>query len=572
MSVPQEESLAKGPSAVLSAPESITMNGSTNGVANFTDRSGNGTSTQVHKRANGGRKSSNRALQGLLEEACKFHSQHEYTLPTGFLRSRSHTRRSSEEPDDHEVETRSSKKSKKRSNDLKTKSKSSSPSLGNKGRNSRSKLKSPNSDHSEQGVLLRDTNYDGLGNNSKRHVSENQVVTFVKQDQELFNLPYDIFDIENLKHKEDFDCNPVPSATLTARRHQDDANVLTVSLKSVLFPNYSEQYHIDFSKDSRIYNPMSEIGKLIEYSTMIYLPKPYSDKVKKTIVPRLNSAFDTSNNEQFAKVVNDYNDIISEVPRNLVIGHLAQLQNVPRSFFHDFLHIVYTRSIHPNSKKLKEYEAFSNYVYGELLPSFLSEVYSQCGMNSSSVFMDLGSGVGNCVVQASLEYGCRISFGCEIMPNASSLTELQYEELVKRCKLHGLKLSPVEFSLRKSFVDNARVDELVPQCDIILVNNFLFDSDMSRKVENILRNAKTGCKIITLKNLRPFGYTINFDNVDSILNKLQVQKFELRENSVSWTHRGGEYYISTVLPDVDESLFDPSMRKRNTKRPVHYSR
>lgn len=570
MSVTQKDISGEESSTLYSSPKTTQSDGYSADVAESRLQD---TNNGVQQQLKGTRKGRSRALQGLLEEACKYHSQYEYTLPRGFLRNRSQPGKSSQElEEDESIDEKVArpKKSRKRSESVKR----NSPSAAGrrKQRSTRSKSTSPSSDSPVPTKIQNENAFEAAGNNGVRHISKNQEVTFVKQDQELFNIPYDMIDIEYLEQNETYKDHPLPSAFLTAKRHQNDISVLTVALKSPLFSNYSEEYHIDFSKDSRIYNPMSELGKLIEYSAIIFLPAAYADTVKKTIIPGLNKAFDTSNDEEFAEVINNYNKILKQVPRGEVIKHLAQRKNVPRSFFHDFLHIVYTRSIHPNFRKLKEYEAFSNYVYGELLPSFLSEVYSQCGMNSESVFMDLGSGVGNCVVQAALEYGCKLSFGCEIMPNASALTELQHEELVKRCNLFGLKLHPVEFSLRRSFVDNRRVDELVPQCDIILVNNFLFDNTMNQKVEGILQKVKTGCKIITLKNLRPFGYTINFENVDSILNRLHVERFELKENSVSWTHRGGEYFISTVLPDMDESLFDPSMRKRNIKRPAHYTR
>lgn len=43
-------------------------------------------------------------------------------------------------------------------------------------------------------------------------------------------------------------------------------------------------------------------------------------------------------------------------------------------------------------------------------------------MNQQNVFLDLGSGVGNCVIQAALEYQCKYSASCEIMKKANELT------------------------------------------------------------------------------------------------------------------------------------------------------
>lgn len=96
---------------------------------------------------------------------------------------------------------------------------------------------------------------------------------------------------------------------------------------------------------------------------------------------------------------------------------------------------------------------------------------------------------------------------------------------------------------------------------------------MNKKVEKILQTAKVGCKIISLKSLRSLTYQINFYNVENIFNRLKVQRYDLKEDSVSWTHSGGEYYISTVMEDVDESLFSPAARgRRNRGTPVKYTR
>ena len=51
--------------------------------------------------------------------------------------------------------------------------------------------------------------------------------------------------------------------------------------------------------------------------------------------------------------------------------------------------------------------------------------------------VDLGSGVGNVVLQAALEIGCE-SWGCEMMPNACTLADLQQAEFKARCRLWGI--------------------------------------------------------------------------------------------------------------------------------------
>lgn len=527
-------------------------------------------------------------VQELLEGANKYDPKYGLSLPRGFLRDRNPKVKDNglvplvEKviPPFHK-KTNSKNTRKKSSTTMKKDVKKTKPAKG-KGKSNGSKTYHKHTLISNQEInTAPDRKSCNKAKAKKKNEGEDTPSTFVDWNGPYLQLQYPLFDIEYLRSHEIYSGTPIPSISLRTNSPQpmslssenDVSSVTTAKLQSFLFSNYMEEYKIDFERTTAIYNPMSEIGKLIEYSCLVFLPLPYAKKLKETILPDLNASFDNSDTKGFVNAINSYNEMIRQIPRSRIINHLETIDKIPRSFIHDFLHIVYTRSIHPQANKLKHYKAFSNYVYGELLPNFLSDVYQQCKLKKGGTFMDLGSGVGNCVVQAALECGCALSFGCEIMEDASDLTVLQYQELTKRCKLFGMRLNNVEFSLKKSFVDNKRVIELIPQCDVILVNNFLFDENLNKEVEKILQTAKVGCQIISLKSLRSLTYQIDFYNVENIFNRLKVQRYDLKEDSVSWTHSGGEYYISTVMADVDESLFSPTARgRRNRGVPVKYTR
>ncbi|EDO17669.1 hypothetical protein Kpol_1004p44 [Vanderwaltozyma polyspora DSM 70294] len=476
--------------------------------------------------------------------------------------------------------------------ELKSKSKSKSTAdskpvskLESNATSSKAKYTKKNKKSPEPALLNNSVNGDSPNDSENtNNDNENKVIndvpvtpsSFADLTSPFFEFKYKFFDIDYLKSNDRFKGNITQSISITEKYYKSKGdNIIPkfVKLKYPLFLNYEEEYHIDFSNESfsTIYNPMSEIGKIIEYCTEIYIPDQFLKQLETEVIKPLNETFDNSDELGFINTVNRYNDIIEKIPRDLMIEKLNNTKSIPKNFIHDFLHIIYTRTIHPKANKLRQYAAFSSFVYGELLPSFLSEVYSECSLKEGDVFMDLGSGVGNCVVQAALEYGCGLSFGCEIMENASDLTEAQFAELQQRARLFGIRLSPVEYSLRESFVDNKRVDELIKKCDVLLVNNFLFDSKLNLEVEKIIQNCKSGCKIISLKSLRPLTYTIDFDDIENILNRLSVKKHKLKENSVSWTHRGGEFYISTVLSDVDDSLFTSNAGHRRNER-LKYTR
>ncbi|KAL6950045.1 hypothetical protein ACO0QE_000715 [Hanseniaspora vineae] len=345
---------------------------------------------------------------------------------------------------------------------------------------------------------------------------------------------------------------------------------------SPLYPEYKEVFQVDFSQRKEklmVYHPMLEIGKLLHYNTVVYFHGEEQDHLLHDIVQPLFQAFLNEDASLFLKKIKEYNAYVERCDTNMLFQNLSQVKEVPLGWIHFILGMVYTRSIIPDAKKLKNYRAFSNFVYGELMPSLLSKSYKQCNMSNESVFMDLGSGVGNCVLQAALEYNCKLSYGIEIMEEPSKLTELQVTQTTLYSKLFGINLGKLDFSLQESFVGNPKTIEYMRKCDVLLINNFIFDSALNLEIEKLIQNCKVGCKIITLKTLRPYGFVIDGDDkLSNILSRLKISKYKLPSDSVSWTHRGcGDYFISEVTDRIDEELLTFRAKSRRSEKPVDYN-
>ncbi|AEY97314.1 FAER326Cp [Eremothecium gossypii FDAG1] len=512
----------------------------------------------------GAARKANRMLLGLLEDSARYDMKSDYSLPDTWLRKRRATAQKTAKAEDKSVDTK-----KTRAAGKKTK-----PSEAGPDAKAKSGMTSAPSSSSTDAAAPAAT---GKARNGKARaassVTRNTVLAnaspFASPSEDVIELQHQFFRITD--HQDCVNREITSSLLLTPK---DVADQQIVRLHFILYPDVSEEYKVTFGHPNNgVFNPIHEIGKCIKYAVEIYFPKTFKKKGSK-LLQQLSKAYASMNQSAFVEAVEQYNDLVRAIPQDQVNEHLQQTKKIPRAFIHDILQMAYSRCVLPNVNGLKEYRSFSNFVYGELLPTFLSTVYQQCDLKPGQIFIDLGSGVGNCVVQASLEYGCALSFGCEIMKNASALAKSQLKELEERCALWGVDLKPIEFSLRKSFIDNERVNELLPQCDVLLINNFIFDTKLNQAVEKLIQGLKPGCKIITLKNLRPSGYTINFDDVENILNRLKVEKFTLPEDSVSWTYRGGgEYFISTVQADIDESVFHSYAKGRvRGMRPAKYTK
>ncbi|KAK9448378.1 histone methylation DOT1 [Limtongia smithiae] len=211
---------------------------------------------------------------------------------------------------------------------------------------------------------------------------------------------------------------------------------------------------------------------------------------------------------------------------------------------HELLGETYARIVSPHVKELRKYTAFSNNVYGELLPRFITKLIGELGITSESVVVDLGSGVGNCVLQFAMETGCE-SYGCEMMEKAAELATKQGKELQERARLWGIQCGEMHL-IEGDFLKSEEIHAVLKRTDVLLVNNYAFDADLNGNLVNMFLDLRDGTKIISLKSFVPAGHSISSHNVEAAINLLDVREREFFSSSVSWTDAGGKYYVSTM--------------------------
>jgi H3 lysine-79-specific histone-lysine N-methyltransferase len=148
-------------------------------------------------------------------------------------------------------------------------------------------------------------------------------------------------------------------------------------------------------------------------------------------------------------------------------------KGLPKEVLMRIIEENYQRAVGPNVRSLKRYEAFSSTVYGELMPSLAQEMINITKLKEDSLFIDLGSGVGNVVVQASLQTGCR-SYGIELMPHPSRVATDMVEQMKIRCRMWGVVVGDMEVE-QGDMLKSKRVDELISRADVVLVDNKVFE-------------------------------------------------------------------------------------------------
>ena len=201
----------------------------------------------------------------------------------------------------------------------------------------------------------------------------------------------------------------------------------------------------------------------------------------------------------------------------------------------------YARTVAPRVEELARYEAFSDNVYGELLPRFMSEIAQLTGLISQSVFVDLGSGVGNLLIQVALQTGSH-AFGCEMMKAPSELATLQVEEAKRRWKMWGLSGGEAQ-AWQGDFGEDIRVREVLKRADVVLVNNYAFTASTNDKLSLQFLDLKDGAQIVSLKPFVPPDFRLTERTLSSPLAILRVAQRTYTSGCVSWADGGGKYYI-----------------------------
>lgn len=154
------------------------------------------------------------------------------------------------------------------------------------------------------------------------------------------------------------------------------------------------------------------------------------------------------------------------------------LAGVPKVVSLRLIEETYQRCVGPQVHTLRNYEAFSSETYGELMPSLVSDIIRHTGLRNGALFLDLGCGVGNVVLQASLQTGCR-SFGIEVMPTPAGMARDQLEQLKIRTRMWGVSMGEVEIE-EGDMLKSERVARLMSEADVVLINNKVFKE--SRKL------------------------------------------------------------------------------------------
>lgn len=226
--------------------------------------------------------------------------------------------------------------------------------------------------------------------------------------------------------------------------------------------------HIDTDE----FNPIADILTTMEHVAKHLLTAPQSEEIFSEstggIVYSLRRAHKHGDPSKFQEGLEKYNRLLRRCRKDGTFKtNIMRMKNLPFPLVEHILGQTYARTVAPKVDTLKEYEAFSSTVYGELLPKFTTKLFKDAGLTRDKVFVDLGSGTGNVVLHAALEIGCE-SWGCEIMPNATTLANKQQKEFEARCRMWGINPGVVRLE-KGDFLENRTIADVLKRADVLVM-------------------------------------------------------------------------------------------------------
>ncbi|KAI8365561.1 histone methylation protein DOT1-domain-containing protein [Blakeslea trispora] len=317
-------------------------------------------------------------------------------------------------------------------------------------------------------------------------------------------------------------------------------------MKNTAGKTYDEE-----EEDKDEYNPITDLMRTAELIYECYLEPEQQEKYlgnqSHGIMRNLTKYRNRRHATGFVQAVKDFNKVMRQLKTDGILSQNAKAMCHPNyDLACHILFQVYSRTVARQAEALNNYQAFSNNVYGEINPILVKEFIAKTGLNSRSVFMDMGCGIGNVVLQVAAQTGCE-AYGIEIMETPCKFAKRQLKEYAARMKAWRLPTGKIHFR-HGDFLDVAANDlySTLKRSDVLLVNNYAFDAATNQALAQLFLDLKEGTKIISLKSFVPKHHKINQRTLNMPESILRVESFEYYSEAVSWTNNGGQYYIATV--------------------------
>lgn len=274
--------------------------------------------------------------------------------------------------------------------------------------------------------------------------------------------------------------------------------------------------------------------------------------------------YDTKCFESMQKLCDKYNRAMDSI-QQLWKGTTQSMKlNIRpcKGLLRHILQQVYNHSV-TDPEKLNNYEPFSPEVYGETSFDLVAQMIDEIKMTEDDTFVDLGSGVGQVVLQVAAATHCKHYYGVEKAEIPAKYAEAMDTEFRKWMRWYGKKYG--EYTLERGDFLSEEWKEKIASTSVVFVNNFAFGPEVDHQLKERFANMKEGGKIVSSKPFAPLNFRINSRNLSDIGTIMKVVELSPLRGSVSWTGKPVSYYLHTIdrtiLENYFSSLKNPKLRE-----------
>ncbi|ELV09260.1 Histone-lysine N-methyltransferase, H3 lysine-79 specific, partial [Tupaia chinensis] len=274
--------------------------------------------------------------------------------------------------------------------------------------------------------------------------------------------------------------------------------------------------------------------------------------------------YDTKSFESMQRLCDKYNRAIDSI-HQLWKGTTQPMKLNTRpstGLLRHVLQQVYNHSV-TDPEKLNNYEPFSPEVYGETSFDLVAQMIDEIKMTEDDLFVDLGSGVGQVVLQVAAATNCRHHYGVEKADIPAKYAETMDREFRKWMKWYGKKHA--EYTLERGDFLSEEWRERIANTSVIFVNNFAFGPEVDHQLKERFANMKEGGRIVSSKPFAPLNFRINSRNLSDIGTIMRVVELSPLKGSVSWTGKPVSYYLHTIDRTIEEQEAARRRQQRESK-------
>ncbi|KAJ3085790.1 Nucleosomal histone H3-Lys79 methylase [Quaeritorhiza haematococci] len=302
----------------------------------------------------------------------------------------------------------------------------------------------------------------------------------------------------------------------------------------------SEAFPLVLPAKEGVFNSITDLRETIEVIVESCVPPKYANRfgdTKTGIMRRIIKACNRRIADDLKAAIDEFNECLREI-RNMKVfsGFECKGQPAEYPFVAHILEQAYARAVGPYSHLLCKTRGFSNNVYGEVKHILVHEFIRKAGIKPHHTFLDMGSGIGNVVLQVAAECLCE-SYGIEIMENPSKLAIAQCNEFVSRLRYYGKPCGKIVLK-QGDFLDDPEIDDVIRRADVIFVNNYIFDADLNQRILHKFLDLKENAKIISLRSFVSVDRKVNLRTSQSIESIFRVKEYYFGQDCVSWMNEG----------------------------------